>query len=478
MRFEPSRTLTLVLCVALSTTLFLWGCSPKVSLPPAELQSTENVDPFVARLIALLVTKVKKNPGDARAHGELGLAYEANEIWDPAARSFDNAHRIDPGDPLWPYHAHLCRKNSGETGNSLELLTEHCRNFPRFAPLLFELGNVQLETGDLDGARQSMERCLKFRPESPEALARLAYISLSEGDARSALKFADEALKSNSRYLSARNVRGLALRNLGRADEARADLEAGVGASMGSMPDDGSRRLGEFLVGIGSQINRAADLMDAGRPQDAERLLRGAQQVKPDDVNVLNNLALAIQAQRSGTEALDLLKRARSLQPDYFPTLVNLSDCLVRLQKFEEGLRIADQVVSIDPDKSGGHFTRARTLLGLRRFPEALQALEKVIAIEPNHSNAISAAGEVAMQLGRRDVAEIHFTNAIRLRPDFIPSRVNLAMVLGYRRAFDQAEVHLNYLIERVPEHPRVISLANRLAEMRRTPAPKDGGGR
>ena len=462
----------------LSAGILLTGCTQNVSLPPVELPSTGGIDPFVARLVTSLVAEVRKTPTDADAHAELALAYEANEIWGPGARSFDNAHRINPAEPLWPYHSHLCRKKLGDTGNALTLLTGYYGQFPRFAPLAFELGRAHLEAGNLPSARQAIERSLELRPASPEALAELASIAIVEGDPGEALRLADRALTLDPGYLSARNARGLALRSLGRAGEAIVDLEAGIGAPKRAMPDKASNRLGQLRVGVGAKVNLAADLMEAGRPQDAERVLRQVQQVQPDDVNVLNNLALSIQAQRAGTEALNLLNRARRLRPEYYPTLINLGDCLVRLQRYEEALRLADEAVSVDSESSRGRFIRARSLLGLNRLAEGLEELEQAVALSPDNPNFVAAAGEVAMQLGRRVDAERHMSRAVQLRPDFIPSRVNLAILLGYRRAFDAADAHLQYLLDRVPEHPRVINLAKRLLEMRRTPVPDGGDGR
>ena len=71
--------------------------------PPVKLPSTEGMDPEVVSHLEALIATVEATPGDAELHADLGLAYEANTIFEPAAQCYRNVIAMLPDRPEWRY---------------------------------------------------------------------------------------------------------------------------------------------------------------------------------------------------------------------------------------------------------------------------------------------------------------------------------------------------------------------------------------
>ena len=111
---QPLRSLA-----AVGLLLLLPACGG--GLPPVETTISPS-EPAVAELVRSKVDRVLASPGDAAAHGSLGLAYEANGLWEEAEACFANAAALDPNEVLWSYHQALALQEMGRTDDALALL--------------------------------------------------------------------------------------------------------------------------------------------------------------------------------------------------------------------------------------------------------------------------------------------------------------------------------------------------------------------
>ncbi len=442
------------LSVLLALTCLL-GCEPNLSFPPA--RPAGSIEPLVQDLVSPQIIRIENNMDDAEEHGTLGLMYEANEMWEPAVRSFHQAMQIDPSNPLWSIHLHQCRKSAGDTTGERSRLESLSSSFSHVAPFLFQLGQARFQDGDIDSARSALLDCLRLRPAEPATLVALSDLERLTGNHPLALEYARQALIGAPGVPTILNARGQALRSLGRASEAAADLKAGLNSTALVFPDEGRRRFSEYFAAPQKLISHSADLIQAGFVQRAETLLYKVLAAVPGHKDALNNLALASRASNRLEEASVHLLQALESDPDYFPTLINLADLYLLMKQPSLSEKYALLAVEIDTENAGAHKVLALSLIQQRKFPEALQSFGQSLRLSPDDFQCHAAASEAALASQQLDAAALHLSAASRLNPDHLPVQVNLIHLLIRQGELDDADQRIKDLFKKIGDHPELV---------------------
>lgn len=231
-------------------------------------------------------------------------------------------------------------------------------------------------------------------------------------------------------------------------------------------------------TGISSvSLNDAQGLYLAGRFDEAAALYRRRVQANPQDLELVQALALiyfqtkqyelaqyfageavrldpayidglrvrgmALMQLGRLAAALSCFERAIVLQPDFVEILVNRATVLLELKRLDEALAGFDRVVALDPQNAVGWNNRANTLVALGRLEEAAQCYDRVLAIRPDLETARSNRFLVLLQL--RKVSRIA-DFALRDMFDDVATRFDHLMVdeLDYR-----GHLHLRTLADR-----------------------------
>ena len=96
-----------------------------------------------------------------------------------------------------------------------------------------------------------------------------------------------------------------------------------------------------------------------GRAAEAEPIYRRAYQIKPDDYRILSNLGLAIYDQGRIDEAGEYYRRAIEIEPDAFDALMNLGLVLSDQGKFDEAKDVSRRRVQT-PAQLGAGISKLR----------------------------------------------------------------------------------------------------------------------
>ena len=457
--------IAIVSSLTIATTLATCvGCTSEIEAPPIARPAPDRaLDPTLRRALEPKLAAVTAAPRDANAHGLLAMVYEANEVWDLAALAYESAAHLDPTTPEWPFHAILCRTETGGSDRVLPDLTAFVERFPQFAPAHHTLGRIHLEAGEIDAAGRAFERARTLRPTAPEPLIALAQLSLLDGEPAASLARAEGALALAPDSPHARYTRGQALRALGRLDEAEPDLVAGVGGPPGRPRDAIDVRIPRLAVGISTLVDRAADLIDAGRAEEAIRHLRAALADHPDHTALRTNLAVALQRTGKLSEARTVLESLLAESPGDLAILLNLSEVLWQLRDHRRGLEIAEQVTAAHPEHGLARYAQGRALYAVGRAEEGLAAC--LLAAEAEPRNAMIQAGVAEGYVTQRKVAEAaeSFARAAELDPRNLAYRANHCAMLLHLRRLAEAESVLEQLEVVAPADPRVIKLREQL---------------
>lgn len=161
----------------------------------------------------------------------IGLNAEARADWSAAAAEFERVVALSPPEPagstarydLAIAYAHLQRYDDADRALRAALALD-----PGFLAAMANLVAVDLQRGDLRGARAIADRFVALAPDSARALYSRGIVALRGGDARTASDDFGKLLQQNPSYAVAHYDLGLAEEKLANYDAAVTEFNAAL----------------------------------------------------------------------------------------------------------------------------------------------------------------------------------------------------------------------------------------------------------
>ena len=465
--FQLARA-TLSACVVgvllIAGLLFAAIIAPRVgrepSLPP--LEPPANLDELDGAVANLIREQFKTGDGrnwDAEAYGELGLVYEANQLWQDAFAAFHRAVQLSPNDKGWRLHLAINAHEIGELAVEKKEIQALVAAHPDFAPALHRLGQYLLSSGDLVKSAEMFDRVIELVPSSVEGLVGRADVHLRRSEPDKALPLLQRALEIDPNYKVAHYLLGNAYRDLGRQQEATRHLRRGMGGTVRYLPDRLSQHMEMYAVNLKARTTAAIEQMVAGETQTAADTFREALQAEPENVVAMNNLAWSHVQQNRIAEAEQLLKRALELAPDKYTTHINLANIAVLKKEFHKALRLTDKSIELEPRVAQTHRSRASVLFRLGRFEEAYESAAAATRLNPGEVGIQLQCADLALRLRNFDTAIRHFDRVLEEQPDHIEALVGLVRAHWAVGHQDQAREVLARAAAAAPNDQRVKAL-------------------
>jgi tetratricopeptide (TPR) repeat protein len=337
----------------------------------------------------------------------------------------------------------------------------------RLAPHRFPLPARDLE------AAASLYR--EAVPEAPfEAGLHLAQLALEEGRPTVALEAARRALAAAAApadpgIAEAHNLRGIALRRLGRPREASAAYEEALARRptraayhynlaialdrLGEMPRSvaaNERAVELDPTHVSALANLARLLARGGEPGRAAAYARQALRIAPDFTEARVNLALALLESDEHQAAEDEARLAVAEKPHLAPAHEVLGGVLLAAGRPREAATCFERAGALEPGEPRFRQQRAAALLGLGRQlrvgrdAAALATLEHAVALDPENADAISELAEVRFERGLAGPATETYRKLLTMRPDDATAHNNLAVLLFRSGDLEGARRHVN----------------------------------
>lgn len=162
-----------------------------------------------------------------------------------------------------------------------------------------------------------------------------------------------------------------------------------------------------------------------GRLADAERALRGALDMEPEQVDALH--MLAVLRLRQG--------HARDAE------------------------RICSQALALAPDRADILTDHALALRGLGRLQEAADAAQNAVRQDADHAEAYRVLGDCLSDAGDWERATSFYAQAVKREPDSFAARFGLGKALFETGRYPEAEAHLGKASAQRPDEPGVAIL-------------------
>jgi len=181
---------------------------------------------------------------------------------------------------------------------ALLLASEAATHSPGFGAAWIRAGDLEFSFGRADRALASLEKGLQLSPRNAQGLALKGFLFCARGENREAMQWFEQAIAADGSLGNAWLGRGLLKIRQGRAEDGRADLQ--VAAAL----EPQRAILRNYL---GKAFSRAGD------PVRAEKELKLAQKLDPNDPTSWLYSALLLQQENRLNEAARDLEKSKEL---------------------------------------------------------------------------------------------------------------------------------------------------------------------
>lgn len=153
-------------------------------------------------------------------------------------------------------------------------------------------------------------------------------------------------------------------------------------------------------------------------------------EAQPQSFNGQKLLAKMYLKLRNTTAAAASLEKALVLNPDDIPTNRSLAQLYARLRQHDNAKTVYTRLLTLDSSNARKYYTELAHLhLGVMNFNAAKEAAKQVLAHSPRHPEGHQILAEIALTTGDYLSAIESLKRAVRLRPQTIEIRVELAEV-------------------------------------------------
>ena len=388
---------------------------------------------------------VELNPRSAPAWGEYGIVLRAYGKHAEADRCFQVAADLDQADGRWPYlyGTHLADTDPSAAIPWLERAARG--NIPDAAreTVQARLGETLLAASRAADALAALEA----NPESPPRIRLVAArAAAAVGDDRTAAELIGDLVDHPLAARHALLLRSEICRRQGRSSYAALLAGRAADKPAGSWPDPLADPIRSRNRSRGGLMEEAGRLLRAGRPVEAEQLLRPltadttqtdprafvglaearealgdrkgalaalAQAVKIDPKNVEGNYKIGQihfdmgeqmwvtgrddEARATFREAVAWLDKALAINPNFGRGLLLKGAALHRfLGKPDDGLALIRQFVQLRPEVGEGHFVLGQALAESGQRDAAVISLRRAVELaQPGDRRAVEALAKI-----------------------------------------------------------------------------------
>jgi predicted O-linked N-acetylglucosamine transferase (SPINDLY family) len=267
----------------------------------------------------------------------------------------------------------------------------------------FSEGLAQFDKGDFAGAQRLFERVLQQLPGNLPALSNLAMAQLRQGDFAGGARTAQDILASQPDSIPALEL--LATCRNGRNDPA------GVLAC--------SERLIALRPAAGEYHGlRGNALRQLARFDEAFAAYDRALALQPDLAGAWLGRGNAFYDLHRPAEALAAHDRALAARPGLAQAWLGRGNALSDLRRHDEAFAAYDRALELEPGMAQAWLGRGNALRDLRRHDEALAAYDHALAADPGLAQAWLGRGNVLALTRRNAEAASAYAKVRQLRPD------------------------------------------------------------
>lgn len=218
--------------------------------------------------------------------------------------------------------------------------------------------------------------------------------------------------------------------------------------------------------GLSERVSAAIRLAGQAKLDEAELLLREALMRAPNDAWALNALGGIALSRSDAATAFRLIAAAATIRPDEPEILANLAGVHAQLGRSDEALICLDRAVERAPEHAAIRRVRAEFLLSQSRAEEAAAEAQRALELEPDDPAAWVARGLAAIAMGDAAMAFACLREAAALDQGCVEAWHNLAELHARQGESGEALACAERAYLAAPGNPaQIVAFARRLAD-------------
>lgn len=251
---------------------------------------------------------------------------------------------------------------------------------------------------------------------------------------------------------------------------AKAHFNAGWVAEVLNRPEDAERHYARaFEADPGyrpAMFSYARVLSSNDKGGEAAAIYRTYLESQPDDLEVRNELVVALAAagafDEAEQEAAEILRR----DPDNVQVYRNLSGMYHAQGSFGMSQLTIDKALSLQEGDAGTYNNRGVTYLLQGDTPAAIDQFQTAIKLDPDHFEANTNLGYIALTSGDYTLAHTALAKAVEARPQSVEARLGLAAAARGTADFERADALYREIILADPDLAAAYFNASTLHEV------------
>ncbi len=379
------------------------GTQEAPATPPA-IAELGRLQPEVREDLERATAAVTERPDSAQRWGQLGLRYEANGLPKAAWKCFQEAHRLEPKEPRWPYRAGVVAKRAGDLEGAITWLQTSLAIDDTYPTSYQRMADSQLQLGQFEQAKSNFQAVLGLDPNRPEARAGLAKVHLQEERLDEALDAIQKAraLDGESPYWQL--VHGTVLAQLGQEEEALPLLQAGQG-SKPNIHDPWSQKAQSTRSKQEDLLQRGMDLEAEGDFSGAVRAYRELITLRPGEARLPLRLARTLLKAGRLEEALQVAEATLDAFPTHLELMVLRGALLHKLGRMQAAWDSASQALQHHPDRPDGHLFLTSLHAATGNWEAARHSAQTALDLAPSDVRSRETLGKVLLRMGQTQAA-------------------------------------------------------------------------
>jgi tetratricopeptide (TPR) repeat protein len=477
------RIIESIVCGALLLSLFITaGCTGGSKDLPPKPSATTPMAPGVAEAVDEAWKKVEADPDLLDARLQLAMIYDANNILDLAEETYEQVAERDPDQARSWYFLGRVRVQLNKTRKAMEAFGKAKELDDGYAPLHWHLGLRHLELAELDAAERAFQRAAELDPSDPSGPTGLARVAMSRNDparTQEAREILEGLLVDHPEDGTVMRYLSEVLRSQGEEEGADALLDEMSPATTVFRKDPwGEQVLAHRVRGVLDIVGEARGALEGNDPNRALQILIPALEKDPTNVAfvaVYADICLLTGELNSALQAID---RAIEKNGEGFVLAFSKGVLLRELNQraWPDSLTWFQKAAEFDGTSAAVFDQIARLQHDLGQFEPALISIQKAEELGMVNVQLALLTARCKMQLKRYEEAIADINAAMETYPDADGPWIWLARTRTEMRMFDEATEALAEAERRMPGHPVIPRIRERMRELQAEgETPEDG---
>jgi len=339
-------------------------------------------------------------PAAAASFGEAGQIFLLYSLSEAALPCFENATGLAPQDFRWAYFAGIAARLRGQLDRARDRLQRAMALQSPLPAALVRLGEVEILRADLEAANRAYTAALAFPGTAAAAHFGLGRLALLRGDARLAAEHFEATLAAQPTASVVHSQLAIAYRRLGQLDKAAAQAAA-HGDGIVRFADPLMSQLDAANASNANRVTGALRALQEGRFAEAAEAFRQAAAIDPRDVRIWLGLGHAQESLGDAAGAERSFRQAVELEPENARARLKLGTLLAQRGERREGIEHLRAAVRLRPDYKDARFNLANALAQEGRLAEAAAECDALLQLAPQDRDARALRDQL-----RADLAE------------------------------------------------------------------------